>query len=161
MDWTFILNFLSEMAYLLIVLGLFLTFAVFKGRQAIMNVMFGLYLALLMTIQFPLFDEMLGGLESSGSIAVAKLVFFIVVTLMTTRLCYRVMPEEFYENRFESFGKKLLLASGATMLVMAFSFNVLPVTELMTASTPIQALFATEAYFFWWLLAPLVFLYVV
>jgi hypothetical protein len=36
---------------------------------------------------------------------------------------------------------------------------VLPLTEFVTPGTPIQAVFAPANYFFWWLLAPLVVLY--
>ncbi len=59
MDWNFVLNILSELAYLLIVFGVMLVIAVFKGRQAIMNLVFGLYLALLISLQFPYYDALL------------------------------------------------------------------------------------------------------
>lgn len=161
MDWSYILNFISELAYLLFVFGFCLAFAIFKGRQAIMNLMIGLYLALLISLEFPSYDYIFGGLETSESLAFGKLVFFAIITLLTTLLCYRIMPDEFRENKFESIGKKALLSAGATILVMIFSFHVLPVTEFLTPGTPIQSLFAPEAYFFWWLLVPLIILYIV
>jgi len=80
------------------VLGFCLTFAIFKGRQAIINLMIGLYLALLISIEFPNYDILLGGLETSQSIALAKLGFFAVITILTTMLCYRIMPDEFREK---------------------------------------------------------------
>lgn len=161
MDWGYVMNFIYEIAYLLGVFGLFLVFAVFKGRQAIMNVIVGLYLALLISIEFPSYDQIFSGLESSESLAAAKLAFFAFITMFTTALCYRIMPDEFREERFESLGKKILLAMGASVLVMTFSFQVLPVTEFLTPGTPLQSLFAPEVYFFWWLLVPLVILYIV
>lgn len=161
MDWSYILNFLTEIAYLLTVFGICLTFAIFKGRQAIMNLMFGLYLALLIFIEFPNHQSLFGSLGTDQSLALAKLSFFAVITALTTMLCYRVMPSEFRENKFESIGKKALLSAGATTLIMIFSFHVLPVTEFLTPGTPIQSLFAPEVYFFWWLLMPLVILYIV
>lgn len=161
MDWGFILNYIYEIAYLLGVFGLFLVFSIFKGRQSLMNVTVGLYLALLISIEFPSYDTLFSGLETSQSIAAAKLAFFAFITLFTTALCYRIMPDEFRENRFESMGKKLLLTMGATILVMTFSFQVLPVTEFLVPGTPLQSLFAPEVYFFWWLLVPLVILYIV
>jgi hypothetical protein len=160
MDWTYIFNFITEIAYLLLVLGFCLTFAIFKGRQAIMNLLIGLYLALLISLEFPYYDRLIGTLEGSY-IATAKLGIFAVITILTTLLCYRIMPDEFRENKFESVGKKALLAAGATILIMIFSFHVLPVTEFLTPGTPIQSLFGPEAFFFWWLLTPLVILYLV
>jgi len=161
MDLAYALNFVTEAAYLLLVFIFCLAFSIFKGRQAIMNLMVGLYLALLISIQFPAYDVIFGGIDSSVSLASAKLGFFAIITLLTTLLCYRIMPSEFRENKFESLGKKILLSSGATILIMIFSFHVLPVTEFLTPGTPIQSLFAPEVYFFWWLLVPLVILYIV
>lgn len=161
MDWNIIFDYIYEFAYFLGVLGLFLVFAVFKGRQAIMNIIVGLYLALLISIEFPNYSQLFSGLESSQAIAGAKLAFFTFISFFTTALCYRIMPDEFQEERFESLGKKFILALGATILVMIFSFQVLPVTEFLTPGTPLQSLFSPELYFFWWLLVPLVVLYIV
>jgi hypothetical protein len=161
MDFGYVLTFIYEFAYLLGVFGFFLIFAIFRGRQAIMNVTVGLYLALLISIEFPNYGQLFSGIGSAKSLAFAKLGFFTFITLFTTALCYRIMPSEFRENRFESLGKKLLLALGATILIMAFSFQVLPIVELLAPGTPLQALFGPEQYFFWWLLVPLVILYIV
>jgi uncharacterized membrane protein len=161
MDWGIVLDYIFELAYFLGVFGLFFLVTIFKGRQAIMNVMFGLYLALLISIEFPYYDFLLGGLEGDTAVAGAKLAFFVVLTILGTMLCYRVMPEEFQEEKFESMGKKLLLTFGATALVMTFSFHVLPVTTFLTPGTPLQAIFGPEGYFFWWLLVPLAILYIV
>ena len=161
MDWGYVFTFLYEFAYFIAVFLVFFLFSLLKGRQAIMNVIIGLYFALLISLEFPNYEFLLSGLESSQSIAAGQLGFFFLVTLLTTALCFRIMPDEFKEKRFESIGKKLLLAFGATALVMTFSFNVLPVTEFLVPGTLIQSLFAPEVYYFWWLLLPLVILYVV
>lgn len=158
MDTTLILNYLSESAYLLIVFLVFFALAVFKGRQMLINIICGLYLALLITTQFPYYDLILGDLKQAMVIAIAKLVLFIITFILTTLLFKRIMPREYDENKFESFGKKIILALGATVLVMAFSFNILPVTEFLTPGTPVQSLFAPQEYFFWWLMLPLVIL---
>ena len=158
MDTTLILNYLSESAYLLIVFSVFFALAIFKGRQMLINIICGLYLALLITTQFPYYDLILGDLKQAMVIAIAKLVLFIITFILTTMLFKRIMPREYDENKFESFGKKIILALGATVLVMAFSFNILPVTEFLTPGTPVQSLFALQEYFFWWLMLPLVIL---
>jgi hypothetical protein len=159
MDSLTILHFLTESAYLIIVFTVFLTMAIIRGRQTVINHIAGLYLAVLITSQFPYYDALLSSLSKASMIAVAKLVIFILVTIACTKLFKRIMPEEYREGRFESFGKKIMLSLGATILVMIFSFNVLPVTELLTPGTPIQSLFAPEQYYFWWLILPLIFLY--
>lgn len=160
MDTGFLFNFLSEIAYLLVVFAIVFIFAMAKGRQAVINLIFGLYLALLISIEFPFYKNLFGSL-SSEALSLAKLSLFVVFTVLATILSARVMPDAFKEKRFESFGKKLLLALSATALIMAFSFQVLPVTDFLTPGTPIQSLFAPEGYFFWWLLLPLVILFLV
>jgi hypothetical protein len=159
MDTTFFINFLSETAYLLIVFGCMLLFAIAKGRQATINLIIGLYLALLISLEFPYYNHMLGGL-SSEMVSAGKLAFFAVITGLMTFLCFRIMPNEFREKKFESLGKKLVHAASATILIMIFSFQVLPVTDFLTPGTPIQSLFAPAEYFFWWLLLPLGILFV-
>lgn len=158
MDFSFILETLSELAYLLIVFGVMLVYAIFKGRQAIINLIFGLYLALLIMMEFPFTEAWFGGLESTTA-AAGKLVLFAAFTVLLTWLCHRVMPDEFREKKVESLGKKLILSAAAAALVMIFSFNVLPVTEFLNPGTPIQSLFASSEYFFYWLIAPLVILF--
>lgn len=159
MDTTAIIHFLSESTYLLVVIVLFLGLALFKGRQAIINIICGLYFALLISIHFPYYDKLLGGIEHVTVEAGIKLLFFAALTFIFTKLFKRLMPSEYQEGKFESFHKKILLAAGASILVLAFSFNVLPVGELLTTNTPIQMLFSSDSLFFWWLSAPLLFLY--
>ncbi len=158
MDPATIIHFLSESAYLLVVFLIFFSLAIIKGRQMLINIICGLYLALLLTIQFPYWDLVTKGLGQVVVIATVKLVIFIIVTVLATLLFKRIMPREYAENKFESFHKKIALALGATVLVMIFSFNVLPVTELLTPGTPVQSLFAPQEWFFWWLLLPLLIL---
>jgi len=160
MDTTFFLNFLSEIAYFLIVFGVLFALAIFKGRQAIINIIVALYLALLISVEFPYYDQVLGSLSGAISVSAAKLAIFFAFALLTTILCFRIMPDEFREMKLESFTKKFMHALLATVLVMIFSFNVLPVTEFLTPGTPLQSLFAPTEYFFWWLILPLIGLFI-
>jgi hydrogenase-4 membrane subunit HyfE len=161
MDTTSILHFVSESIYLISVFCIFLTIAIWKGRQTIINLICGLYFALLISSQFPYYDIVLKDLTESTVIAAAKLVIFILFTFLSTWLFKRIMPEEYREGKFETFHKKILLACAATILVMLFSFSILPVTEFLTPGTPIQSIFAPTQFFFWWLLLPLAVLFFV
>lgn len=161
MEMENILNALYQFSFFLGVFGFFLLFAIFQGRQATMNVIVGLYLALLIHNYFPSYEKIFSGLASSQSIIIAKLGFFAFITLFTTALCYRIMPSEFREERFESLFKKILLAIAATITIIAFGFQLFSIGELLSTSTPLRTLFGPEPYFFWWLLLPLVLLYIV
>ncbi len=150
---------LSESAYFLAVIFVFIGIGIFKGRQALINITCGLYFALLISIHFPYYDILLVNIGHSITQAIIKLVFFIGLTFLFTKLFKRLMPSEFQEGKFETFHKKILLAAGASILVLAFSFNILPVGEFITTNTPIQMFFSADHLFFWWLVIPFIFLF--
>jgi hypothetical protein len=151
MDTETIITTLKELVYLFSVFGFFLAYVLIRGRQAVINLIFGLYLALLISIEFPYYDAALASAGGPHGVAIAKIIIFAVFTLLATILIARVMPDAFREKKFESFFKKILLALAATILIMVYSF--------LTPGTPIQSLFAPAHLFFWWLLAPFVMLW--
>jgi hypothetical protein len=161
MDFADLLHLAYECIYFLIVFGVFIVVAIAKGRQAIINVILSLYLALLLSMNFPYYDQIFSFASTATSLALLKLGTFLTFTIFTLVLFVRIMPREFLEGKFESFGKKILLALAATVLVMVFSFTILPVQEFLNPDTPLQMAFGNEGWFFWWLLAPLALLLVV
>ena len=159
MDTAYLLSLLQELVFFFVVFGVFLGWGVARGRQAVINVIFGLYFALLISLEFPYYETFLPAGGSAHTLAIGKMVIFGIFTAVATILVARVMPSPFREKKFESFLKKLLLALGGTILIMVYSFHVLPITEFVTPGTPIASLFAPKEWFFWWLLLPMVFLY--
>lgn len=156
MEWTLIGNLIQESFFLLLVLGGFFWFALYRGRQALINLIFGLYLGLFFTQNAPvaiITDD--GTLES----ALLSVALFLAVTVAATVVIARVMPLPYKEKKFESFGKKLFLVLAATILVMLYSFHVLPIDDLVTIDSPLSALWSNANAFFAWLLVPFVLLY--
>lgn len=159
MDTSEVLTILKESAFLITVLGVFIMYGMAKGRYALINIIFALYLALLISIEFPYYANIGSGDPEGG--AVAKIILFLAIVIAGILLFRRHIPGDDYEPAFQGFGMKILLASMATILVMIFSFHALPVTEIITPGTPIQSLFAPEEHFFWWLMLPIVVLFVI
>lgn len=155
MDINAITTLVNESLFLLIVFGLFFGLALFKGKYTLINTLFGLYLALLITIKFPYFELFLAGGNKTNN-AIIMVVLFLFFTGLGTYIMRRHIPGDDYEPVFHDLMKKLVLALSATVLVMAYSYHVLPVTDLITPGSPINALFAPQENFFWWLIAPLV-----
>ncbi len=158
MDVSFLLGMLSESLFLIAVFGVMLLFGMARGTQSIINAILALYIALVITLKFPYFDALLKASSEKGN-ALIMILFFAAFTVLGTILLRRIIPVEYRETPFAQFGKKIVLALLATALVMAFSYHALPVTDVFTPGSPIQALFAPEERFFWWLLAPLVVLF--
>lgn len=160
MDFTSFITVLQESLFMVIVFLGFITYAIAAGRQSITNVILGLYFALLISIEFPYYEVLLGGTSSVKTESIVMLIVFGVFTVGATILFARLMPREYAEKKLEGFWKKILLACGATVLVMSFSYHALPVTEIITPGGPIQYLFASSQSFFYWLIAPIVILYI-
>ncbi len=161
MDWGTVLDFLKEIIFLLIVFGVFFLYTLKTGRQTITNIIMGLYFALLISLQFPYYDFILGNTSGDKSKSILMIFVFLIFSVITTKLFSRILPREYDETTFEGFGKKILLAAAATVLVMIYSYHVLPVTDLITPGSPVNFLFGSEQSFFWWLLAPIIILFIV
>jgi len=160
MDTVAILSFLQESLYMIIVFGIFMFLALKKGRQTVTNVILGLYLALLISIEFPYYDVLLGNASSPKSESILMLIVFAGFAFAGTMLFSRILPREYDETSFEGFWRKCILAIAGTTLVMAYSYHALPVTELITPGSPINYLFASSQSFFYWLIAPIIILYI-
>jgi len=156
MDTSSVLDFVKESVFVLTVFGVFLLYAMAKGRYAVITVIFSMYLALLISFTFPYYDQLT---TASGGDALAKILVFIAFIIAGVILLRRHIPGDDYENAFQSFWRKVLVALMATILVMAFSFQALPVTEIIDPGTPMQTLFGPQENFFWWLTLPLIALF--
>ena len=159
MDVTIFTSFFQEFLFVLIVFSIFFAIALRKGRQTTTNIILGLYIGLLLSLQFPYYDSLAAGAESGTGGAVFRVLLFTVFTILGTWLFARILPREYSEKMFEGFLSKLSLALAGTILVVLFSHNVLPIPELINITTPLSSIFAQTEYFFWWLLVPLIVLF--
>ena len=160
MDTDAAISLLKESAFVLSVFGVFLVYAFVRGRQAITNLILGLYLALLITLKFPYFDAILGNVADARTKSMVMIGVFGVFTILATLLFSKLLPREYAEGKFEGAGKKLAFAVAGTILVMAYSYHALPVTEFIDPGSPIQSVFAPEKGFLRWLLVPLAVLFI-
>ena len=154
MELSTFIGILQESMFMILVFLVFLFFALLRGRQSIVNLILGLYLALLISLKFPYYDHFINSDDPSAN-AIIMIIIFAVLTVLGLLLFGKLMPVPFEETAFQGLGKKIIFALLATILVMAFSYHALPVTDIITPGSPIQALFAPESNFFWWLLLPL------
>jgi len=158
MDAGAIISLLQESLFVIVVFVCFLLYSLIRGRQTLINVILGLYLALLISLKFPYYDLILKQATSAKSEAIIMISLFAVFTVASTLLFGRLMPREYDEKIFEGFGKKLIFALMGTAIVMAYSYHALPITDLIDPGSPMQHLFAAEEWFFWWLVTPLIIL---
>jgi hypothetical protein len=156
MDVGMIIGLIQESLFMILVFVGFLLFSMFRGVQAIVNLILGLYLALLISLKFPYYTYVLSETRDAASDAAIMILIFATFTILATILFGRIMTTDFEEAAFQSFSKKVIFSILATILVMAYSYHALPVTDIITPGSPIQTLFEPASHFFWWLMVPLV-----
>lgn len=144
--------FLSEFAFVFIIFFGFLFYTMARGRQSIINLILGLYFALLISYTFPYYDALIG--ESSAQTAsVVRVCLFVAFTIFSTIIFTRLSYSGTREGFFAGFPRKVAYALAATVLVLNFSFNTLPIAEFIDPG-PIQGFFDSAQAFFWWLFVP-------
>lgn len=161
MDYGLLIDYLQSALTPLLILIALLFFAMIRGRRSITSLILGLYFALLISLKFPYYDALSATFGSFLNSAAVSIIVFAIFTAIFTVLMDRLLFYRVDEGAFQSFGKKLLLAIMATILVMLYSYHVLPITNLVNPGLPASILFAPQEYFFWWLIVPLIGLFFV
>lgn len=160
MEAATVISFLQESLFFIVIFGAFLSYALVRSLQSLINLILGLYLALLISIEFPYYTIFTQGADARTE-SILMILIFMIFTFFSTLMFSRLMIGGSDEPPFSQFSKKVMFAIAATILCMIFSYHVLPVTELLQPGSPIQNLFAPEQNFFWWLLIPLVLLFLI
>lgn len=148
---------LQESIFVIVVFAGFLLYAIIRGRHSLINLIMGLYFALLISLEFPYYEQLLGTAAAKTE-AFLRIGVFGVFTIVSTVILGRLLHQGEYDRGFYGLHRKIIYALAATVLVMAYSFHALPVTELIDPG-PIQSLFAAESSFFFWLFVPVVILF--
>lgn len=162
MDAGVLVALIQESLYFIVMFFCFFAYALVRGTRALTFVIFGLYIGLLLLIEFPYHDALVGhaaqyGIESTA----VSIALFIVFTAGAALVFSQLHIFRYAEYASGGIIKKLLCASAAAVLITVISFHVLPIENIAASGTPIRTLFAPEEYFFWWLIFPLLLLIVV
>lgn len=161
MEFSDVLSFIQGWILLFASFSLALGYAMFKGRQNLINLMMGMYFGLFLHTIFPFTDTLIEKGGSDKTEAIVSVAIFVGFSILGTILFSRLMPREFLEGAFESLAKKILLAVGAMVLVMTLSLHYLPVGEIINIGTPIPEFLLTDNLAFLWFVLPFVLMFVV
>ncbi|MAZ56680.1 hypothetical protein CL653_02730 [bacterium] len=153
-----IVTLLQESIFVIAVFFGFLFYSLIRGRNYLVNLIIGLYFALLISLEFPYYDAILGAAHSDQSRAILMILVFGAFTIGSTALLGRFLHQGEYDRGVTGIHRKVIYSVAATVLVMAYSFHAIPVTELIDPG-PVQALFASESSFFFWLFIPILILF--
>lgn len=159
MEWGPIFEILRESLALILLFFVLLAYTMIRGIHALVSIVLGLYIALLISLKFPYYDALYSLTEGDGSNTLLSILLFFVFTFIGTAIFRRLLPGGYDDSTFDQFGKKLLFAFLAAALIMTYSYHVLPITTYVEPGTSVSLLFAPEENFFWWLIIPLIALF--
>ena len=155
MEFATVLVYIKSALVPLIIFGSLVLFTMIRGRRATTSLILGLYFALLISLKFPYYErlnEIFGRMASSATVSI---IVFAVFTVIFSLLMDRLLFYRIDEGAFQGLGKKIFLSLLATILVMVYSYHVLPITNLVDPGVTASLLFSSNEYFFWWLIFPL------
>lgn len=157
-----ILSIAREFLVLILVFGALFAYALLRGKHALTALILGLYLALLISLKFPYYNAIYDLVARGGKTTpILTIAIFAVFTGMGTFLFEHLLWHDYEESAFEDISKKVILALLGTVLVMAYTYHVLPVTTIFDPGSSVAMLFAPPEYFFWLMLLPLIGLFFV
>lgn len=150
-----IVGFVKDVTILLLVFGALFAYSLVRGQRALLSLILGLYLALLISLEFPYY-EAVGNALTFLAPHTLKMILFGLFTAFGSFVFERLLSRLFDFNAVESFWRRIVLSMLATALIMAFSYHVLPITDLIDPGAKVGAIFSSDKSFFWWLIAPLI-----
>jgi hypothetical protein len=132
-----IIGILKESIFAILVFCAFLFFAMARGKHFVINLILSLYLALLISLKFPYYDVFRTGADPVGPLTMV--ILFLAFTILALFLFGRINPKDEFDSAFQQLWKKIVYALAGTVLIMAFSYHALPVTELITHCGTLRA----------------------
>jgi len=152
---SFAQTFSLDLVVIAITLLILFVFSMHFGKRAIVALIFSFYIGLLTYLHFPYTERFLFFTETETQLFFSNAIVFITFVIVSYILLERVVYSDFPEKTYRRLIEAGLLSAAATLLLLAFSYQILPVTTLYNFGEPVDALFESSAFFFLWLVIPL------
>jgi len=146
---------LRDASVILIVFGAVFGYGILRGQRSLLALTFGLYLALLLSLEFPYYESISHSASFLG-LHTLKLTLFTVFALFGTILFGRLLSRVIDVMAIEGIGRKVILSLLTTALILSYCYHVLQIADSINPGSRANLLFASHDSFFWWLLAPLI-----
>jgi len=131
-------------------------FALRYGKDRMIALIFSLYISLLVYIHFPYTEKFLLFTGSDIKILLSNAIIFFAFVIMVYVIIERVIFADYPSRGTRRLLEAFLLSLAATALLIAFAYNILPIASFYSFDQPIELLFESYDYFFWWLTVPLI-----
>jgi hypothetical protein len=148
-----------DAAVILSVVILFGWIALHYGKSRSIAVILALYIALLGYLNFPYSEQFFAFGETALHTLAIQAGLFIGMAIIAFVSIINVVVSESASGVVGKWIETLLLSLSTAALLIAFSYHVLPISEIYDFGSPIDQLFEVSSLFFWWLVGPLVILF--
>lgn len=147
--WLWIGNFLVLVILTVIMIG----FSYKGGRGGIISLIVAFYAGYALYTVFPYTEAIVNAGGTTLIKAMLSVILFAIATFIPFHFIQRLTTGGF---GVLSFVPRFALSFLAAAFLMAFAYHVFYITNIYTFPDPINGLFAPDAFFFWWFIAPLV-----
>lgn len=147
-----------DMIVLFIFLAFFFFYGIIGGRNKVVSLILSLYISGFFFENFFYLDYFIKG-KGIVYLFVLRVMIFLIILVALNFLFSRILSLSSGLGR--DWWQSLVLSFLGTGLLFSFIFHLFPAKEIFTFSPLIKYLFASNKAFFWWLLAPLVTLFLI
>lgn len=151
----FIQTFSLDFIIIVVTLAALFTLSMHLGKGAIITLIFSFYVGLLTYLHFPYIERFLFFTENETQLFLSNAAIFLAFVIISYVTLSRVVYADFSEGAPERIFEAGLLSAAATLLLLSFSYQILPVTTLYNFSESVDLLFEPSNLFFLWLVIPL------
>lgn len=145
-----VLDFSADFFAFIVIAAFVAAFAFYFGRDRIVPLLAAMYAAIPLYIAFPYTELLTTPLLHTGLYTILVIAGLIAFSGLAA----------FIAEGSLGFFKMIVLAAVTAGMLIAVSIHILPVEEVYSYSAPTKALFSTTQAFFFWLLAPLIAVYI-
>lgn len=147
--WVVMGNFL---ALIILTLALFI-FAMNQGASGLISINLSLYAGYALYSVFPFKESIIATGTTPVIQAILSIGLFIALMAIPFLITMRLTAPSFGQL---SIIQNFLLSLGAAVFLMALGYHVFEVSDIYSFSDPLNYLFESQGYFFYWFIAPLV-----
>lgn len=150
----------ANFAVLAIIFGFFIAFSIYFGKSKLVSIIFSFYPALLIFENFPFFKQIDSLSDSLLGIFLIKLAVFLVPVIFIYFILNKAILIEWSYSKIWGFAQSVLLSLIALSLSLILVCKIIPIEGIYSFSQPVVSLFNSQSLLFWWLLVPLVAIFV-
>lgn len=141
---------------LILTTGALFLFALRYGKDRIIAFIFALYVGMLAFLHFPYTEKVLLFKGSEINVLLSHSIIYIAFVILIYIVTERVIWAEYPQNGARRLMEAFILALSGAALLLSFAYNILPIASFYSFSPTIELIFEPSKFFFWWLLFPLV-----